>query len=122
MTELLSPLQEQLFTQQLVETTIIAPSWFCSRSVFHTAGPFDETGPGTPDDLMFFYRHNALGGTLAKVRLQSNLRSAGTNIRLSMPEQVRGRSGALSSPRAVVASACVILMPGREASGGVQVS
>lgn len=68
-------MQEQLFTQQLVETTIIAPTWFCDRSVFDTAGPFDEGGPGTPDDLMFFYRHITLGGTLSKVRLPTVLQA-----------------------------------------------
>ncbi|GJP34627.1 hypothetical protein CLOM_g10655 [Closterium sp. NIES-68] len=56
-----------LYLQQLVETTLIAPTWFCSRQVFKTAGPFDESGPGTPDDLMFFHQHLANGGWLAKV-------------------------------------------------------
>ncbi|GJP34626.1 hypothetical protein CLOM_g10655 [Closterium sp. NIES-68] len=59
--------QVQLYLQQLVETTLIAPTWFCSRQVFKTAGPFDESGPGTPDDLMFFHQHLANGGWLAKV-------------------------------------------------------
>lgn len=61
--------QAQLYEQQLVETTVIAPTWFCHRAVFESAGPFDEGGPGTPDDLTFFYRHLALGGLVSKVEL-----------------------------------------------------
>ncbi|CAI5508296.1 unnamed protein product [Closterium sp. Naga37s-1] len=60
--------QTQLYLQQLVETTLIAPTWFCSRHVFNASGPFDESGPGTPDDLMFFHQHLGTGGWLGKVR------------------------------------------------------
>ncbi|CAI5463948.1 unnamed protein product [Closterium sp. Yama58-4] len=52
---------------QLVETTVIALTWFCSRQVFDASGPFDERGPGTPDDLMFFHQHLGNGGWLGKV-------------------------------------------------------
>ncbi|CAI5469443.1 unnamed protein product [Closterium sp. Yama58-4] len=59
--------QTQLYLQQLVETTLIAPTWFCSRQVFDASGPFHESGPGTPDDLMFFHQHLSHGGWLGKV-------------------------------------------------------
>ncbi|GAQ79374.1 hypothetical protein KFL_000290240 [Klebsormidium nitens] len=59
--------QAQLYTQQLVECTIIHPTWFCSRAVYDAVGGYVEEGPGTPDDLIFFYKHLRLGGYLAKV-------------------------------------------------------
>ncbi|KAH7943766.1 hypothetical protein HPB52_011339 [Rhipicephalus sanguineus] len=37
--------------------TVIMPTWFCSRAVFDAIGGFDETGKGTPEDLIFFYKH-----------------------------------------------------------------
>lgn len=61
-------MQVQLYTQQLVENTILMPTWFCHRDLFTLLGGFDEGGPGTPDDLMFFYAHLSKGGFLAKVR------------------------------------------------------
>ncbi|XP_068622696.1 queuosine-tRNA galactosyltransferase-like [Battus philenor] len=47
--------------------TILMPTWFCHRSVFENVGGFDETGKGTPEDLIFFYAHIDRGGTLHRV-------------------------------------------------------
>merc|ERR1711871_1777055 len=47
------------------------PTWFCSRATFErladSSAGFSEMGPGTPEDLDFFYRHLRAGGTLSKV-------------------------------------------------------
>lgn len=43
------------------------PTWFCHRSVFDKVGGFSEDGKGTPEDLIFFYRHLDLGGKLFRV-------------------------------------------------------
>lgn len=56
----------QLVLQQLKECTLVHPTWFCSRAVHDCVGGYDEGGPGTPEDLIFFYRHLALGGRLAR--------------------------------------------------------
>mmetsp|Transcript_73178 Transcript_73178/g.136758 ORF Transcript_73178/g.136758 Transcript_73178/m.136758 type:complete len:351 (+) Transcript_73178:111-1163(+) len=58
---------EQLWLQRFKECTIAMPTWFCGRSVFERVGGFSEAGPGTPEDLIFFYAHLRMGGTLAKV-------------------------------------------------------
>lgn len=58
--------REQLYLQQLRECTVIHPTWFFSRKVFDRVGGYDEGGPGTPEDLIFFYRHLELGGQLAR--------------------------------------------------------
>ncbi len=43
------------------------PTWFCHRSVFDRIfGGFDESGRGTPEDLIFFYRHLDAGGELIR--------------------------------------------------------
>ncbi|XP_047996219.1 UDP-GlcNAc:betaGal beta-1,3-N-acetylglucosaminyltransferase-like protein 1 [Leguminivora glycinivorella] len=47
--------------------TLLMPTWFCHRSVFEKVGSFDESGKGTPEDLIFFYSHLDLGGDLIKV-------------------------------------------------------
>ncbi|XP_065283774.1 queuosine-tRNA galactosyltransferase-like [Dermacentor albipictus] len=47
--------------------TVIMPTWFCSRAVFEAVGGFDETGKGTPEDLIFFYKHLDLGGNVTRV-------------------------------------------------------
>lgn len=47
--------------------TIIMPTWFCHRSVVDRVGGFSETGAGTPEDLIFFYRHLDMGGKVARV-------------------------------------------------------
>lgn len=58
---------EGLWLQRFRECPLAMPTWFCGREVFHTVGGFLETGPGTPEDLDFLYRHVRLGGTLARV-------------------------------------------------------
>ncbi|XP_063627065.1 UDP-GlcNAc:betaGal beta-1,3-N-acetylglucosaminyltransferase-like protein 1 [Cydia splendana] len=50
--------------------TLLMPTWFCHRSVFERVGSFDESGKGTPEDLIFFYSHLDLGGDLIKVNKQ----------------------------------------------------
>lgn len=47
--------------------TVIMPTWFCSRAVFDSVGGFDESGKGTPEDLIFFYKHLDLGGNVVRV-------------------------------------------------------
>ncbi|GAB6027259.1 UDP-GlcNAc:betaGal beta-1,3-N-acetylglucosaminyltransferase-like protein 1 [Chamberlinius hualienensis] len=63
----LSP--EQLYTQVFMShgPTLIMPTWFCSRQVYHRVGGFLEDGKGTPEDLIFFYRHLDLNGKLFRV-------------------------------------------------------
>ncbi|XP_041980827.1 UDP-GlcNAc:betaGal beta-1,3-N-acetylglucosaminyltransferase-like protein 1 [Aricia agestis] len=51
--------------------TILMPTWFCHRSVFEKIGGFDESGRGTPEDLIFFYAHIDIGGKL--IRLNQEL-------------------------------------------------
>eukprot|EP00743_Colponemidia_sp_Colp-15_P009575 GILK01010472.1.p1 GENE.GILK01010472.1~~GILK01010472.1.p1 ORF type:complete len:360 (+),score=31.68 GILK01010472.1:36-1082(+) len=60
-------LQQQLMTQRFRECTVIMPTWFTTRVVWETVGRFDESGPGSPEDMIFFYRHIALGGSLVRV-------------------------------------------------------
>jgi hypothetical protein len=38
-----------------------------SRKTFDKVGGYDETFPGCPEDLIFFYAHLGLGGGLHKV-------------------------------------------------------
>ncbi|EEZ99809.1 UDP-GlcNAc:betaGal beta-1,3-N-acetylglucosaminyltransferase-like protein 1 [Tribolium castaneum] len=47
--------------------TVIMPTWFCHRSVFEKIGGFSEEGKGTPEDLIFFYKHLDLGGKVYRV-------------------------------------------------------
>lgn len=58
---------EQLMLQRFCECTVAMPTWFCARARFDAVGGFSEAGPGTPEDLDFFYRHLSTGGSLAKV-------------------------------------------------------
>ncbi|KAK3742711.1 hypothetical protein RRG08_025653 [Elysia crispata] len=60
---------EQLFFQVYTShgPTVIMPSWFCHRNVVDRTGGFDESGKGTPEDLLFFYRHLELDGTVVRV-------------------------------------------------------
>eukprot|EP00026_Physarum_polycephalum_P010444 Phypoly_transcript_10608.p1 GENE.Phypoly_transcript_10608~~Phypoly_transcript_10608.p1 ORF type:complete len:174 (+),score=33.03 Phypoly_transcript_10608:740-1261(+) len=39
------------------------------KSLFTKIGGYDDTGPGTPEDLIFFHKHLDLGGGLYKVDL-----------------------------------------------------
>lgn len=57
---------QDLYTQQYREVTIILPTWCCRRSVFDRAGPFQE-GVCVAEDLIFFHKHLELGGKLARV-------------------------------------------------------
>ena len=63
--------REQLLTQIYTShgPTVIMPTWFCSREVFDRVGKFDETGKGTPEDLIFFYEHMKCGGDVVRVDL-----------------------------------------------------
>lgn len=47
--------------------TLLMPTWFCHRSVYNNVGHFDDTGHGTPEDLIFFYHHIDTGGDLYRV-------------------------------------------------------
>lgn len=47
--------------------TIIMPTWFCAREAYESVGKFSEDGRGTPEDLIFFYRHLDLGGRVIRV-------------------------------------------------------
>ena len=60
---------DQLYTQRYTShgPTVIMPTWFCHRSVFQAVGGFDESGRGTPEDLIFFNKHLDIGGKLARV-------------------------------------------------------
>lgn len=60
-----SKLMTQIYTSH--GPTVIMPTWFCSRSVFDKVGGFDEGGMGVPEDLIFFYKHLDLGGTLMRI-------------------------------------------------------
>lgn len=47
--------------------TLIMPTWFLHRDVFDRVEGFSEAGAGTPEDLIFFYKHLDLGGELHRV-------------------------------------------------------
>lgn len=59
----------QLYTQIYTSfgPTIVMPTWFCGRNVFDKVGGFSEKGKGTPEDLLFFYKHLNIGGRLLKI-------------------------------------------------------
>ena len=61
--------ENQLYTQRYTShgPTVIMPTWFCHRSVIENVGGFDESGKGTPEDLLFFNKHLDNGGKLYKV-------------------------------------------------------
>nr|CAD7455809.1 unnamed protein product [Timema tahoe] len=61
--------EEQLYRQIYTShgPTLIMPTWFCDRKVFERVGGFSESGKGTPEDLIFFYRHLDHDGRLFKV-------------------------------------------------------
>ncbi|KAM3965609.1 queuosine-tRNA galactosyltransferase-like [Aphomia sociella] len=63
----ISPMQQKLQIYTSNGPTLLMPTWFCHRSVFERVGGFDETGHGTPEDLIFFYRHLDLGGDVHRV-------------------------------------------------------
>ncbi|ESN99606.1 hypothetical protein HELRODRAFT_84103 [Helobdella robusta] len=59
---------QQLYTQAFTShgPTLIMPTWFISRKTFDKVGGFDESGKGTPEDLIFFYQHLKLAGKLCR--------------------------------------------------------
>lgn len=61
--------QDKLITQIYTShgPTVIMPTWFCSREVYDQVGGFDEGGQGVPEDLIFFYKHLELGGSVMRV-------------------------------------------------------
>ncbi|XP_013183805.1 UDP-GlcNAc:betaGal beta-1,3-N-acetylglucosaminyltransferase-like protein 1 [Amyelois transitella] len=63
----LTPQQLKLQIYTSNGPTILMPTWFCHRSVFDKVGGFDETGHGTPEDLIFFYKHLDLNGDIIRV-------------------------------------------------------
>lgn len=59
-------LSKQIYT--CFGPTILMPTWFCHRSVFDSVGGFDQSKPrGLPEDLIFFYKHLQLGGSISRV-------------------------------------------------------
>lgn len=60
-----SLLSVQIYTSN--GPTLLMPTWFCHRSVYDFVGGFDESGKGCPEDLIFFYKHLDLGGSLVRV-------------------------------------------------------
>lgn len=63
----LSPEQLKLQIYTSNGPTLLMPTWFCHRSVYRNVGGFNESGTGTPEDLIFFYNHIDLGGELYRV-------------------------------------------------------
>lgn len=63
--------EHQLYTQAYTShgPTVIMPTWFMSRRAFEMVGCFDECGKGTPEDLIFFYKHLEAGGSILRVEL-----------------------------------------------------
>lgn len=61
----LDKLTTQIYTAN--GPTVVMPTWFCQRDVFDKVGGFDEGGQGVPEDLIFFYRHLDLGGSVMRV-------------------------------------------------------
>jgi glycosyltransferase involved in cell wall biosynthesis len=55
----------ELLTHRFRDCTIIQPTWFMSRRVFERVGGYELL---LGEDLLFFYRHIELGGTLVCVR------------------------------------------------------
>lgn len=43
----------QLILHQYRECTVVQPTWFMSKVLFTKVGGYDETGPGTPEDLIY---------------------------------------------------------------------
>lgn len=59
----------QLYTQIYTShgPTVAMPTWFCARTVFDRVGGFDESGKGTPEDLIFFLKHISSEGKVHRV-------------------------------------------------------
>eukprot|EP00808_Paulinella_micropora_P021791 g56477.t1 len=58
---------EQVLLHQYREVSMIQPTWLFHRDVFNTVGGYDQSGPGAPEDLIFFYEHLQKGGKLHKI-------------------------------------------------------
>lgn len=63
-----SQLHRQIYTSH--GPTVINPTWFCHRSVVEKVGYFDETGHGTPEDLILFYKHLRHGGKILRHEME----------------------------------------------------
>ncbi|XP_059055727.1 UDP-GlcNAc:betaGal beta-1,3-N-acetylglucosaminyltransferase-like protein 1 [Achroia grisella] len=63
----ISPMQQKLQIYTSNGPTLLMPTWFCHRSIFERVGGFDESGHGTPEDLIFFYKHLDLGGDVHRI-------------------------------------------------------
>ncbi|XP_026750001.1 UDP-GlcNAc:betaGal beta-1,3-N-acetylglucosaminyltransferase-like protein 1 [Galleria mellonella] len=63
----INSLQQKLQIYTSNGPTLLMPTWFCHRSIFEKVGGFDETGHGTPEDLIFFYKHLDLGGDVHRI-------------------------------------------------------
>ncbi|XP_053611875.1 queuosine-tRNA galactosyltransferase-like [Plodia interpunctella] len=63
----LSPkqLKSQIYTSN--GPTVLMPTWFCHRTIFDKIGGFDEGDRGTPEDLIFFYKHLDFNGDVLRV-------------------------------------------------------
>lgn len=59
---------DTLMLQRFKEVTVIQPSWFMHRNVFLSVGGFETSWPGTPEDMIFFYRWIEAGGKITKVQ------------------------------------------------------
>ena len=64
--------------QRFKEVTIIQPSWFMHRQVYEALGGFETSWPGTPEDMIFFYRWIEAKGKVSKVPLVRRPRPAVT--------------------------------------------
>lgn len=61
--------EQQLETQVYLSfgPSVVMPTWFCHRNVYdRVPGGFDESGQGTPEDLIFFYKHLDLNGHVVR--------------------------------------------------------
>ncbi|XP_028175599.1 UDP-GlcNAc:betaGal beta-1,3-N-acetylglucosaminyltransferase-like protein 1 [Ostrinia furnacalis] len=63
----LTPAQLKLQIYMSNGPTLLMPTWFCHKSVYDRVGGFNESGLGTPEDLIFFYNHVDLGGDLHRI-------------------------------------------------------
>lgn len=61
--------QDQLNLQVFTShgPTVIMPTWFLHKNTFDRIGGFVENEKGTPEDLIFFYKHLDFGGKIFRV-------------------------------------------------------
>ena len=60
--------EEDLLIKRFREVTIIHPTWFMSREVWEIVGGYDESYPGCPEDMIFFYKWIEHGGKVCKIK------------------------------------------------------